>query len=120
MKILTQPVSHVRARKPRGRQELRLARSTALGNSRATIMNTDRLCNGTAARLRLNHVQLATPKMFALHDLVVSACTAAAVQPFGGPATAVAVTVTLCEGRNPCAKPLPEKYTPRLSAAKLS
>jgi hypothetical protein len=47
----------------------------------------------------------------------VSECVAAAVHEAGGPATAVAVTVTFCEGEKPCAEPLPEKYTPELSAA---
>ena len=32
-----------------------------------------------------------------------------AVHEAGGPATAVAVTVTFCEGEKPCAVPLPEK-----------
>jgi hypothetical protein len=49
--------------------------------------------------------------------LAVSECVAAAVQLAGGPVTAVAVTVTFCEGEKPCADPLPEKYTPELSAA---
>jgi hypothetical protein len=49
--------------------------------------------------------------------LEVSECVAAAVQLAGGPVTAVAVTVTFCEGEKPCADPLPEKYTPELSAA---
>ena len=48
---------------------------------------------------------------------VVSEWVAVAVQVAGGPTTAVAVTVTFCEGEKPCADPLPEKYTPELSAA---
>ena len=52
-----------------------------------------------------------------LQVLAVSECEAAAVQLAGGPATAVAVTVTFCEGEKPWADPLPEKYTPELSAA---
>ena len=47
----------------------------------------------------------------------VSVWEAAAVHVAGGPATAVAVTVTFCEGEKPCAEPLPEKYVPELSAA---
>ena len=39
----------------------------------------------------------------------VSVCVAVAVHVAGGPATAVAVTVTFCEGVKPCAEPLPEK-----------
>src|ERR1700693_226684 len=45
------------------------------------------------------------------------ACEAVAVHEGGGPTTAVAVTVTSFEGPKPCAKPLPEKYAPLLSAA---
>ena len=47
----------------------------------------------------------------------VSECEAAACHEAGGPATAVAVTVTFCEGEKPCAEPLPEKYVPAESAA---
>jgi hypothetical protein len=50
----------------------------------------------------------------------VSVCEAVAVHVAGGPATAVAVTVTFCEGEKPWAEPLPEKYAPDESAAKLS
>jgi hypothetical protein len=52
-----------------------------------------------------------------LQVFAVSECEAAAVHEAGGPATAVAVTVTFCEGEKPWADPLPEKYTPELSAA---
>ena len=52
-----------------------------------------------------------------LQVFVVSECDATAVHEAGGPATAVAVTVTFCEGVKPCVEPLPEKYTPELSAA---
>ena len=47
----------------------------------------------------------------------VSVWVACAVQLAGGPATAVNVTDTFCEGVKPCAVPLPEKYDPALSAA---
>src|ERR1700694_541689 len=51
------------------------------------------------------------------HFFADSACVAFAVHAGGGPATAVAVTVTSFEGPKPCAAPLPEKYAPLLSAA---
>jgi hypothetical protein len=65
----------------------------------------------------LDQVQVIRPFADELQVLVVSVCEAAAVHEAGGPATAVAVTVTFCEGEKPCAVPLPEKYTPELSAA---
>jgi hypothetical protein len=53
--------------------------------------------------------------------LVVSECDAAAAHEAGGPVTAVAVTVTLADGRKPWREvvpdALPEKYVPALSAA---
>ena len=62
-------------------------------------------------------VQLIKPFAEELHVFVVSVCVATAVQPAGGPAIAVNVTVTFCDGVKPCAEPLPEKYAPALSAA---
>ena len=50
---------------------------------------------------------------------VVELCDAVALQ-LAPPVEVVAsdaVTVTFCEGRKPCAEPLPEKYTPFESAA---
>ena len=64
-----------------------------------------------------NQVQLIKPLIEELQVFVVSVCVATAVQPAGGPATAVAVTVTFCDGVKPCAVPAPEKYAPALSAA---
>jgi hypothetical protein len=43
------------------------------------------------------------------HVFEVSVWLAAAVHEAGGPATAVAVTVTFCEGEKPWPDPLPEK-----------
>lgn len=51
------------------------------------------------------------------HVFAVKVCEAAACHEAGGPATAVAVTVTFCEGEKPWADPFPEKYVPELSAA---
>ena len=65
----------------------------------------------------VNQVQVIRPFADELQVFVVSVCVAFAVQVAGGPATAVAVTVTFCEGEKPWADPLPEKYTPELSAA---
>ncbi len=62
-------------------------------------------------------MQVIRPFADELHVFVVSVCVAFAVHDGGGPATAVAVTVTFCEGEKPCANPLPEKYAPELSAA---
>jgi hypothetical protein len=62
-------------------------------------------------------VQLIKPLIEELQVFVVSVCVATAVQPAGGPATAVAVTDTFCDGVKPCADPLPEKYEPAESAA---
>jgi len=71
-------------------------------------------------RYQSDHVQTIKPFAEEEHVFAVNVCVAAAVQPAGGPTIAVAVTVTFCEGVKPCAAPLPEKYTPALSAAKLS
>ena len=62
-------------------------------------------------------MQVISPFAEELQVFAVSECVAEAVHEAGGPATAVAVTVTFCEGEKPCAEPLPEKYTPELSAA---
>ena len=62
-------------------------------------------------------VQVMRPSDDELQVFDVSECVATAVQVAGGPATAVAVTVTFCEGRKPWAAPLPVKYWPELSAA---
>jgi hypothetical protein len=62
-------------------------------------------------------VQVMRPSDDELQVFDVSECVATAVQVAGGPATAVAVTVTFCEGRKPWAEPLPVKYWPELSAA---
>lgn len=64
-----------------------------------------------------HQLQLIKPFADELQVLVVRVWLATAVHPAGGPTTAVAVTVTFCEGVNPCAEPLPEKYEPALSAA---
>jgi hypothetical protein len=44
-----------------------------------------------------------------LQVFVVSEWVATALQPAGGPTTAVAVIVTFCEAVKPCAEPSPEK-----------
>ena len=54
-------------------------------------------------------VQVINPLADELHVFDVSECDALAVHEAGGPVTAVAVTVTFCEGEKPCAEPLPEK-----------
>ena len=64
-----------------------------------------------------DQVQVIRPLTEEAHVLVVSVCDAVADHPAGGPATAVAVTVTFCDGVKPWAEPLPEKYVPALSAA---
>ncbi len=56
----------------------------------------------------LDQVQVITPAEDMAHVLAVSACDAAADQPFGL-VVAVAVTVTFWEGVNPTADPSPEK-----------
>jgi hypothetical protein len=65
-------------------------------------------------------VQVIKPAADEEQVFVVSVCDAFAVHVAGGPVTAVAVTVTFAEGEKPWADPFPEKYTPELSAAKLS
>jgi len=72
-----------------------------------------------ALSLARNCDQVQVMRPFAEDEQVfeVSVCEAAAVHVAGGPATAVAVTVTFCEGEKPWADPLPEKYVPELSAA---
>ena len=68
--------------------------------------------------LRLpDQVQVIRPFTEEMHVFEVSEWVAEADQAAGGPTTAVAVTVTFCEAENPWADPLPEKYTPELSAA---
>jgi len=62
-------------------------------------------------------VQLIKPFAEELQVFAVSVCVATAVQLAGGPATAVNVTDTFCDGVKPCAVPAPEKYAPALSAA---
>ena len=64
-----------------------------------------------------DQVQVIRPFAEELQVFEVSVCDAAAVHVAGGPATAVAVTVTFCEGEKPWAEPFPEKYVPELSAA---
>ena len=64
-----------------------------------------------------NQVQLIKPFAEELQVFAVSVWVASAVQLAGGPATAVNVTDTFCDGVKPCAVPLPEKYAPALSAA---
>ena len=54
-------------------------------------------------------VQVIKPLADELQVFDVSECDALAVHEAGGPVTAVAVTVTFCEGEKPCAVPLPEK-----------
>ena len=56
-----------------------------------------------------DQVQLIRPFAEALQVFAVSVCEATADQLAGGPATAVAVIVTFCDGVKPCAEPLPEK-----------
>ena len=56
-----------------------------------------------------HHVQVIRPFADEAQVFGVSVWVAAAVQPAGGPATAVAVTVTFCEGVKPWPEPLPEK-----------
>ena len=48
-----------------------------------------------------NQVQVIRPEAEDEQVLEVSECAAVAVQLAGGPVTAVAVTVTFCEGRKP-------------------
>ena len=64
-----------------------------------------------------NQVQVIKPFAEELQVFAVNVWVASAVQPAGGPATAVNVTDTFCDGVKPCAVPLPEKYAPALSAA---
>ena len=56
--------------------------------------------------------------------LLVRVWLAEADQAAGGPVTAAAVTVTFCDALNPCTAvapvAVPLKYSPELSAAKLS
>ena len=64
-----------------------------------------------------DQVQVMRPAAEEAQVFAVSVWLAAACHEAGGPATAVAVTVTFCEGEKPCADPFPEKYVPELSAA---
>jgi hypothetical protein len=64
-----------------------------------------------------NQVQVIRPFAEELQVFAVSVWVAVATQLAGGPATAVNVTDTFCDGVKPCAVPLPEKYAPALSAA---
>ena len=50
---------------------------------------------------RSNQVQVIRPEADDAQVFAVSECAAVAVQLDGGPETAVAVTVTFCEGRKP-------------------
>src|SRR5688500_3659354 len=70
-----------------------------------------------ATILEVDQVQVIRPLADEAQVFAVRVCEADAVHVAGGPATAVAVTVTFCEGEKPCAEPLPEKYVPELSAA---